>query len=290
MPIRRARVTEIEKSPEIKPSDKMTITIPSFAHFARYYNPFLVLCLIVASFFLGSYYTKSQLLESKLLKQTAAPAAPQAPQQPQKVTVTQDQLKALFTDKHITFGDKNSKTLFVEVADPSCPFCHVAAGHNPELNKQVGSQFTLASDGGTYVAPVPKMKELVDAGKAAFVWIYTNGHGNGEMGTKALYCAHEKGDFWPVHDKIMSNAGYNLLNNDIKNDKTKAQDLANFLSDVTDANGLKACLESSKYDTRLSEDSAVAASLGVSGTPGFFVNTTNFAGAYSWKDMESAVK
>jgi protein-disulfide isomerase len=34
---------------------------------------------------------------------------------------------------------------------------------------------------------------------------------------------------------------------------------------------------------------ALGQSLGVSGTPGFFVNDTNFAGAYSFTDMESIV-
>lgn len=205
-------------------------------------------------------------------------------------TVTQDAIKALFTDKNITFGDVNSKNLLIEVADPSCPYCHIAAGKNPTLNKSAGSQFILVSDGGKYVAPVPEMKKLVDEGRAGFVWIYTNGHGNGEMGTKALYCAHEKGNFWQVHDKLMSTEGYDMLNTTIKNDKSKSQELATFLSGSTDVAAMKACLDSGKYDPKLAEDSSVAASLGVNGTPGFFVNTKNFAGAYSWADMQSALQ
>lgn len=221
---------------------------------------------------------------------TATQQAAQPQAQPQQPTVTQDAIKALFNDKNITFGSKDSKNLLVEVADPSCPYCHVAAGKNPSLNKEVGAQFTLVSEGGTYVAPVPEMKKLVDEGRAGFVWIYTNGHGNGEMGTKAMYCGHEKGDFWPVHDKLMSSEGYDLLNNTVKNDKSKSQELATFLSGATDVAAMKACLDSGKYDSKLIEDSNTASSLGIQGTPGFFVNTTNFAGAYSWKDMESAVQ
>ncbi len=218
--------------------------------------------------------------------QTAQPA----PAQPQVPTVTLDTIKSLFNDKNLVFGDKNSKNLLVEVADPSCPYCHVAAGEDPQLNKQIGPQFILVADGGTYIAPVPEMKKLVDSGKAAFVYIYTPGHGNGEMGTKALYCANEQGKFWQVHDKLMSNAGYNLMNNDIKNDKTKSQQLVDFLAGTADTNVLKSCLDSGKYDAKLQEDIQTATKLGVSGTPGFFINTTNFAGAYSWKDMVSAVK
>lgn len=222
----------------------------------------------------------------------SATAAPQqaAPQQPQQPTVTQDTIKALFNDKNIVLGDKNSKNLLVEVADPSCPYCHVAAGFNPSLNKQIGSKFTLVSDGGTYVAPVPEMKKLVEQGKAALVWIYTPGHGNGEMGTKAMYCANEKGKFWAVHDKLMTSEGYDLLNNTVKNDKSKSKEMADFLSSEFNTSDMKNCLDNGKYDAKLQEDVTTAGKLGVNGTPGFFVNTTNFAGAYSWKDMESAVR
>lgn len=257
----------------------------------------LVGLLVVASFAIGSLYTKVQYLEKTAAGKgtpsvagagtgdgtTGVPAQPQAPAQP---SVTLDTIKSVYQKAVVKFGDTNRKILFVEVADPSCPYCHVAAGKDGELNKQVGDRFTLVADGGTYVAPVPEMKKLVDSGKAALAWIYTPGHGNGEMGTKALYCAFEKGKFWEVHDRLMTNEGYNVLNNTVKNDKAKSGELADFLKDVFDAGQMKTCLDSGKYDTRLSEDIKLATSIGVSGTPGFFINATNFAGAYSWKDME----
>jgi len=213
----------------------------------------------------------------------------QPSQQPDKQTVTLDQIKKLFSDKNIVLGNKNSKVLFVEFSDPSCPYCHIAAGKNPSLNKKVGPQFVMAQDGGSYVPPVPEIKKMVDAGKAAFVWLYTNGHGSGEMGTRALYCANEKGRFWEAHDLLMSEAGYDLLNGDVKNDKGKAGVLANFLRSAVNSEDMKSCLESGKYDSRIADDSAVAQQFGVNGTPNFFVNTANFTGAYSFKDMQSAV-
>ena len=257
------------------------------------YTPFIMILLVVAAFLIGSLSTKVQYLEkSGTQAQTTSTAqvSPAAQQPPTAPQVTLDVIKKLFNDKNIFLGDKNSKNLLVEVADPSCPYCHIAAGHNSKLNKEVGPRFTLVADGGTYVAPVPEMKKLVDQGKAAFVWIYSPGHGNGEMGTKAFYCANEKGKFWEVHDKLMGNAGYDLLNNTVKNDKTKSGELANFLSDVFDVAEMKKCLDSGKYDTKIQEDVATAGSLGVNGTPGFFINTTSFAGAYSWTDMQSAVQ
>lgn len=206
-----------------------------------------------------------------------------------EVVVTQDQVKALFNDKQLAFGNKDSKVLFVEFSDPSCPYCSIASGKNPNLNKQAGAQFLMAKDGGTYIPPVPEIKKLVDAGKAAFVWVYANGHGNGELGTKAMYCADEKKKFWEVHDLLMSDAGYALLNETVKNDVSKADVMAEFLKSAVPVADMKTCLASGKYDSRLVEDMAIAKQFGFSGTPSFFVNTTRFGGAYSFKDMQDAV-
>ncbi len=214
----------------------------------------------------------------------------QQPQQPQQPTATIAQIKDTFNKAQIKFGDANKKLVILEVADPSCPYCSIAAGENAELNKQAGDRFKLVADGGTYVAPVPEIKKLVQNGSAAFAWIYTPGHGAGEMGTKAMYCAFEKGKFWEVHDLLMSAKGYDLLNNTFKNDKTKSGDVADFLAPVFDSAAMKACLDSGKYDSRLQADVALATSIGISGTPGFYFNATNFSGAYNYTDMESAVK
>lgn len=209
----------------------------------------------------------------------------QVPQPPQP-TFTISQIKDAFTKSFIKFGDVNNKLIIIEISDPSCPYCQAAAGKNPSLNRQIGSQFTLVSDGGSYVAPVPEIEKLVNSGKSSFAWIYYPGHGNGEMGTKAFYCANEKGKFWEVHDLLMSQKGYDLLNNTVKNDKTKSGDVADFLTPVFDPGVMKTCLDSGKYDNRLKDDMALATGLNVQGTPGFFINTKMFAGAYSFTEME----
>ena len=255
----------------------------------------LTAALIIAAYFIGNLTAKVQLLQ----KGTTAPTTATAP--PAQPTVSMDTIKGLFAKDIIKFGDAKNKLLLVEVADPSCPFCHIAAGKHPEINAS-SAQFKLASQGGTYVPPVEEFKKLVDAGKASFAYIYDPGHGNGEMAMKALYCAFEKGKFWEAHDLLMSEKGYEIENGVdsanapvpsttivVKNDKTKSQDMANFLASAVDPAFIKSCLDSGKYDARLGSDTQLAASLGVQGTPGFFVNATSFPGAYSFTDMKSAV-
>lgn len=244
--------------------------------------PALLIITVGLAFMVGILWQKVENLGSGT---TNTPTQQQAAAQPK---VELSQIKDLFSKDLIKFGSADSKVLFVEASDPSCPYCHVAGGLNGSLNKQVGTQFTLVKDGGAYVAPVPEMKKLVDEGKASFVWLYFNGHGNGELATKALYCAYEKGKFWETHDLLMTAAGYDLLNNVVKNDVAQSGKLADFLKSAN-VPDLKACIDSGKYNDRLVSDMSLAASLGVSGTPGFFINETNFAGAYSYKDMESVV-
>ncbi len=246
--------------------------------------PVLVIAAIGLAFFSGTMWQKVKNLEKG--GEGTTTAQPTAEAQP---TASLDTIKGLFDKDLIKFGDKDRKVLFVEISDPSCPYCHVAVGLNPGLNSQIGPQFKLVKDGGTYIAPVPEMKKLVDGGEASFVWIYSPGHGNGEMGTKALYCANEKGKFWETQDLLMTKKGYDLLNNTIKNDKTKSQDLATFLKSAVDSTFLKECLDSGKYDTRLTSDAQIASSLGFQGTPHFFVNDKAFPGAYNWTDIKSTV-
>ena len=65
--------------------------------------------------------------------------------------------------------------------------------------------------------------------------------------------------------------------------------LADFLKSVIDPNFTKSCLDSGKYDARLQSDQSLATSLGIQGTPTFYVNATSFPGAYNYTDMKSAV-
>ncbi len=248
--------------------------------------PGLVIAVVVMSFVMGIMWEKIRTLQGGYIPTTttattqAAPAAGQA-------TVTLDQIKAAFNKSVIKFGKDSQKLVVLEIGDPSCPYCHVAGGLDPEINKQMGGQFILKADGGTYVAPVAEIHKLVNSGKAAFAYIYTPGHGNGEMAMKALYCAQEQGKFWQAHDLLMTNAGYNLQNTTVKNDKNQSQAVADFLKSAVNPSNLKSCLDSGKYDAQLTADTSLAGSLGVSGTPGFFLNSTLFAGAYSWTDMQT---
>jgi len=262
--------------------------LKSFKNFQQLFVPVLVILAIGLAFFSGTLWQRVKNLE----KGAATPGTTTQQAPAAAPTVSLDTIKGLFSKDLIKFGDANRKVLFVEMADPSCPYCHVAGGYNPKLSASIDTQtnrFKYVSAGGKYQPPVPEMEKLVNAGNASYVYIYYPGHGNGEMGMKALYCAAEKGKFWEANNLLMSDAGYTLMNTTVLNDKTKSDAVASFLKSAVDPSFMKTCLDSGKYDARLQSDQTLATSLGIQGTPDFYVNATNFPGAYSYADMKSAV-
>lgn len=250
----------------------------------------VVVLLVVGAYFLGVYKTKVTYLEQGVPGTVAQVAGQEAGQPAVPTAIDLEQIKAKFDGKHITFGDKNAKTIFTEVSDPSCPYCHIAGGLHPELNNQ-GTQFKLVADGGSYVAPVPEIKKLVEAGEASFIFLYSNGHGSGEVATQALYCAYEQGKFWEAHDKLMTKAGYDLMNDTVKNDLAQSAKLVSLIGRVVDQGKMQACLDSKKYQNQPGEDMAFVQSLagagGGFGTPTFFVNERIVEGAQPWSAIES---
>lgn len=253
----------------------------------QFLTPALVVIAIGLAFFGGSMWQKVQNLEKAKTAGTTAEAV-----QPVRKPLSLDAVKSAFDKSFIKFGDTAKKVIFVEIADPSCPFCQVVAGKNPQLNRQIDTTkntFKLVSDGGAYVAPLVEIKKLIEAGKASYSLIYAPGHGNGEMGMKALYCAFEKGKYWEVHDKIMTSAGYDLMNEKIQNDTAKAGDLAAFLKAIVDPAEMENCVKDPKWDDRLSNDQKLAGEISSGGTPFFLVNTKEFPGAYNFKEMEAVV-
>jgi protein-disulfide isomerase len=196
-------------------------------------------------------------------------------------------VKALFKKGNMVFGNQKAKALVVEFSDPSCPYCHAAAYGADEIFQ---GKFQTVENGGKYQSPVQAFRKLAEEGKIGYVTLYANGHGAGELTAQALYCSYEQGKYWEAHDLLFTKVGYDLINNDVKNDKANAPILVDYLAQVVDAGQLQTCLESGKYAKKLTEDMQSAQTLNFSGTPMFVVNTKKFAGAYSYENMKADVE
>ncbi len=81
--------------------------------------------------------------------------------------------------------------------------------------------------------------------------------------------AHEQGKFWPYHDKLFANQG--------ALDRASLEKYAEELG--LNMARFRAALDSGKFKDRIEKDKQLAASVGASGTPTFFINGNRLVGA-----------
>ena len=94
-------------------------------------------------------------------------------------------------------------------------------------------------------------------------------HKDAPLAHMASMAAHEQGKFWEYHDKLFGSPG-----------KLKPEDLSRFAKEIgLDMGRFQAALTTQKFKAQIDADSAEAGSLGVTGTPAFFVNGKFLSGA-----------
>lgn len=174
-------------------------------------------------------------------------------------------------------GPENAKVTIVVFSDPSCPFCAAAAG---------ASKYTamMQQRSPGWEAPVPNIiKNYVDTGKARIAFKYFPGHGKGEYAMKLMWCANEQGKFWQIHDLMFNNQDQ-MESGDTGTMNANAKNVAGI-----NGNKLDACLNSGKYDSKLSSDTKEGEAAGVSGTPAFFINGKLIEGAQPYSAFKTVI-
>jgi protein-disulfide isomerase len=104
-------------------------------------------------------------------------------------------------------------------------------------------------------------------------------HDKAQGAHAAAEAAHLQGKFWEMHDKIFA--------------EQRAMSPAKYLEYAStiglDVEQFKKDLSSAKVKDRISEDMAQAAKLGVTGTPGFFINGRFLSGAQPFSSFKRLI-
>lgn len=157
---------------------------------------------------------------------------------------------------HPWIGGKNAPITIVEFGDFQCPFCRAAETPLTELQKKYGDKIRLVyMDFPLGIHP--------DAFQAA----------------EAARCASAQDKFWPYHDALF--ADQSKL--DMAGLKATAKRLG------LNTKEFDACLASKKYDADIRHDMAEGTSLGVTGTPTFFINGRELEGAQPLQNFERVI-
>jgi protein-disulfide isomerase len=146
-------------------------------------------------------------------------------------------------------GYKKAKIVLLEYFDYQCPFCATFFNHTMP---QVLSDYVLKG----------KVKYVVRDFPLEAV------HPNALRAAEAAHCANDQGKFWPMHDAVMGNSG--------ALDRPK---LRVYARDVQlDVSAFDKCVDSGKYASKINDSVTVGTTLGVEGTPTFFLGVVDASG------------
>ncbi|MDD5252235.1 MAG: thioredoxin domain-containing protein [Patescibacteria group bacterium] len=104
-------------------------------------------------------------------------------------------------------------------------------------------------------------------------------HPDAELAAEAAECAFEQGKFWPYHDKLYANQG-----------AQKTADLLRYGQEVgLNATQFERCLAEGRYRVTVDDDVVASKIAAVRGTPTFFFNGEEVAGAIPEQTLETIV-
>ena len=213
------------------------------------YSTFLLLAILIVGAFL--YFNNNSSGSAVPSGNVVQNPGEQIPSQGEKVNVQIGDAPVL--------GSKTAKVTIVEFSDYECPFC--------------GRHFQQ-----TY----PQLKkDYIDTGKAKLVFkdFPLSFHPQAQKAAEAARCAGEQGKYWEMHDKLFSNQESLSVENEKKWAKEIGLNSAKFDS----------CLDSGKYAGAVQSDSSYGQSIGVSGTPAFFINGKLISGAQPYSVFKQAI-
>lgn len=217
-------------------------------------TPILVVLLIVASFFIGSLWTKVKYLEKVPAQPVIAanngnnvptPQAPGDDGTPVKVSIDDDPV----------LGDKNAKVTLIDFSDYECPFCK--------------RHFT-----DTY----PQLKkDYIDTGKVKMVFrdLPLSFHQNAPKEAEAAECARKQGGdsvYYKYHDQIFTKTTSNGTGLALDQLPIIAKELG------LNVNQFQSCLDSGEFKAEIDKDIADAGKVSASGTPTFFIGKSTSNG------------
>ncbi len=157
-------------------------------------------------------------------------------------------------------GDEDATVTIVEFSDFQCPYC---------------SRF--------YTDAYLSIKEnYIDTGKVKLVFrdFPLSFHSEAEPAALAAECAHEQDMFWEFHDMIFEN----------QDDMSSSAYLAWATELGMDIDQFSECVEAETYASEVSEDYNAGGQLGVTGTPGFFINGELVVGAQPYSVFAAAIE
>jgi protein-disulfide isomerase len=206
------------------------------------------------------YTVFAQALDAALAGQVAATTAPATPAPaPTPATIAPG-------DNALVLGNPDAPVTIVEFSDYQCPFCE---RHFQQTWPQLRAEF-------------------IETGRVRYVFKdfpLTNIHPQAPKAHQAARCAGEQNAYWQMHDRIFEDQS------EWANQASHVDVFKGYATELNlDTAAFDACLDSGRWAETVNADLAEGASLGVRGTPTFFVNGYPFVGAQPYEVFQQAIQ
>jgi protein-disulfide isomerase len=153
-------------------------------------------------------------------------------------------------------GGENAKVTIVEWSDFQCPFCRRVTPTLEQIHETYGDQV-----------------------RVVFRHLPLSIHSKAPAAHAAAEAAHKQGKFWEMHDKIFENQR-----------ELSAEKFTAYATELgLDVDQYKKDVVSAEVKKRVDSDSSAAATLGVTGTPAFFVNGRYLSGAQPFASFKKLI-
>ena len=227
----------------------------------------IIASLILGASVLGAAFMLGSAIDSASINITdaisdlegsfaAAPQRAAAPPSPRGSRPDPSRYYEVNTKGSPARGPEKARIDIVEFSDFQCPFC---ARVNPTVQRI--------------------RDEYGDDVRIVFKHLPLRIHPQAPAAHAAAEAAHSQGKFWEMHDLIFANQRALTRENYLGYAKQIGLDVARFTKD----------LDSSDIKKRVDDDASEAASLGVTGTPAFFINGRFLSGAQPFDSFKRVI-
>ena len=173
-----------------------------------------------------------------------------------RISLDPPRVSVEIADNDPATGPADAPVTIVEFSDFQCPYC-----------QRVGP--TMASVREAYG---DKVRIVFRDYPLAF-------HQQAQPAAEAAQCAHEQGKFWEYHDKLFANQ-----------QALGADDLKKYAADLElDGERFTECFDSGRFRQDVQDDFQYGQSVGVSGTPAFFINGRFISGAQPFDKFKEII-
>lgn len=233
--------------------------------------PLLVVLVVVAAFVVGMFYGKLQVYENGGAvagtgNQEGSPDTGNQPAaQPTPVVLSDDAWNQITGSGAAGVkGEDGAPVKIVEFTDYQCPFC---------------GRYTNE----TYPSIVEK---YVDTGKVQYILrdLPLSFHPNAKPAALATRCAGDQGKYWEMHDLIFKNQE-EWSEGDAKSV------FAGYAAEIgLNVNEYNQCYDGDTHAEVIDADTALASTVGATGTPTFFINGKKLVGAQPLSAFEAVIE